>query len=107
MPPDAAMRAIIESMGIDQVLKIAGLSAQERAEFKRREREVGRARMIDEVLELMREELPDFGAGMPPAPGPGTRGAPPGGGPKGKRKTPRATDPEPPDDDAPEQFELF
>ncbi|WP_295428907.1 hypothetical protein [uncultured Thiodictyon sp.] len=107
IPPDAAMRAIIEIMGIDQVLKIAGLSAQERAEFKRRERELGRARMIDEVLELMREELPDFGTGMPPAPGPGGRGAPPRGGPKGKRQTPRATDTKPPSDDDPEQFELF
>ncbi len=109
--PDDALRALIEIVGIDQLLKMAGLSAKERAEFKQREREIGRARMIEEVAELMRESLPDFGSGMLPGPAPRPRIDPPQGpprpGPKGKRGGRQVPGPEAPDDDAPEQFELF
>ncbi|WP_295388771.1 hypothetical protein [uncultured Thiodictyon sp.] len=103
--PDDALRAMIEIVGIDQLLKMAGIDAKERAEFKQREREIGRARMIEEIAELMRESLLDFGPGMRPGPAP--RINPPKPGPKDKRGGRQAPAPEPPNDDDPEQFELF
>jgi len=113
VPPEDAFRALIEIMGIDQLLKLAGIDAKTRAELKKRERQIGHERIIDEVLALMREEMSDIG--RLPAPGqspglplPGAGPAPaPAGSKGGRRGKPAAPAPEPPDDDPPEQFELF
>jgi hypothetical protein len=57
----------IELMGVDRLLDMMGLSAKERKHFKALERQAGRAAVIDVVMDLMRENLPDFGNG--PLPG--------------------------------------
>ena len=118
-PPDAqseaALRALVEIMGIDQMLKMAGFNAKERAVFNKMERELGRAGMVDYLIEVMQQNLPDFGRELLPGPGPGFPGGrgpkprpsgSPGPGPgrkTGKHKPPGPDDP----DDGSQQFDLF
>ena len=113
---------LIEDMGIDQVLKIAGINAAERRRFKDLEREFGRKTVIDSLVRFMREqdsELPPNSGnpgsgsggrrgsrpvpGTPPRPtgkGPGPSGPKAGGPAEG----PNAADP---DEPPPEQLDLF
>ena len=102
--PDDALRAFIEAMGVEQLLKMAGVSAKERARLKAIERDLGRGAVIDIVLTMLRNTLPDFGLGGPsgPRPGPGSPGP---GRSRGKAKgRPRRGSGR---DDDPEQFDLF
>ena len=102
--PEDALRAFIEAMGVEQLLKMAGVSAKERARLKAIERDLGRGAVIDIVLTMLRNTLPDFGLGGPsgPRPGPGSPGPGRSTG-KAKGQPRRGSGP----DDDPEQFDLF
>lgn len=101
--PIIAMKAIIEIMGVDKFLGMVGLSAKERAEFKKIERELGRSGLIEALMELMRETMPDFEREGLPGPGPRGPRRPGGSGKTGRRKTPKSKDP----GDGPGQLDLF
>lgn len=122
LDPLEIFREMIEGMGTDQILKIAGVGAADRRRFKELEREFGRGAVIDAILKLVREQVP----GLPPNPrnpgsGPGGRsgpgpapGAPPRPSPKGPGPArPKAGGPAkgPDNSDAaeppPEQLDLF
>jgi hypothetical protein len=74
--PEQALRAFIELMGVDRLLDMMGLSGKERKQFKALERREGRAAVIDALVHVMRETLPDFANG--PLPGPLNDGSQPG-----------------------------
>ena len=113
---DDALRAIIEIMGIDGILKTAGIGAKERAEFKRIERQFGREHLIETLIEMMHLNPPDFPGGLMPDLGPTPRrfpvpvGRTPSDPPKPGRTKGKARGrqqaPGNPDDD-PEQLDLF
>ena len=105
--PIVAMKAIIEIMGVDKFLGMVGLGARERAEFKKIEREHGRSAVIDALLELMRETMPDFEREGLPGPGPRGPRRPGGSGKAGKRKPPRSNDPDRGPGNGPGQLDLF
>jgi hypothetical protein len=115
--PDTVLRTMVEMMGVDRVLKMAGIVGKERAQFKQLERELGREGAAEVLVEMLRKTLPDFAGGPLPGFDPAPKGFPTPGGripiglPKpgaakgksgGKRPAPAA-----PDNDEPEQFELF
>lgn len=74
--PEQALRAFIELMGVDRLLDMMGLSGKERKQFKALERREGRAAVIDALVHVMRETLPDFA--NDPLPGPLNDGSQPG-----------------------------
>lgn len=84
--PAQALRIFIDLMGVDRLLDMMGLSGKERKQFKALERQEGRAAVIDLLMDLMRETLPDFANGpLPsllndPLPGPLPSPKPPSGG---------------------------
>jgi len=98
--PDQALRTFVEAMGLDGLLNITGASPKERAHLRQLEREVGREGVMEILLAMLRNGLPDFG---PPSPGRPKGPVPAGpGGVSGKAgREPRK------DDDEPEQFDLF
>ena len=117
--PEEALRMFIELMGVDRLLDMMGLSAKERKQFKALERQAGRAAVIDVVLDLMRENLPDFANGPLPGlpndllPRPGPKPKPtPGRKPKAaqpspKRGSAKGPDPDDPPAEGPNQLDLF
>ena len=86
--PEQALRLFIDLMGVDRLLDMMGLSGRERKQFKALERQEGRAAVIDVLMDLLRENLPDFANGplpsllndpLPgplPTPKPPTKGSP-------------------------------
>jgi len=117
--PEEALRMFIELMGVDRLLDMMGLSAKERKHFKALERQAGRAAVIDMVMDLMRENLPDFANGPLPGlpnellPRPGPKPKPtPGRKPKAAQPSPKrggakGPDPDDPPAEGPNQLDLF
>ena len=104
-----ALRAFIEVVGVDGVLKAAGVGAKERSTFKDIERQLGHETMINVLITMLGSQLPNLLDGLPPGflptPGPAPKPSRPGrkpGKPTGRSKAPQT-----PDDDDPEQFDLF
>jgi tetratricopeptide (TPR) repeat protein len=64
--PEQALRIFIDLMGVDRLLDMMGLSGKDRKQFKALERREGRAAVIDVLMDLMRENLPDFANGPLP-----------------------------------------
>ncbi len=109
LDPLEIFREMISGMGIDKILKIAGVSAAERRRFKDLEREFGREAVIDSIVRFMHEQ------GPPLPPNPGNRGSGPAPAPKGpgpaqpKTGSPaKGPDESDPDEPPPEQqLDLF
>jgi len=104
-----ALRAFIEVVGVDGVLKAAGVGAKERSTFKDIERQLGHETMINVLITMLGNQLPNLLGGLPPgllpAPGPAPKPSRPGRKPG--KPTGRSNAPQTPDDDDPEQFDLF
>ena len=120
--PLEVFRNLIEGMGIDRILKIAGVSASERRRLKDLERELGREAVIDSLVQFMRDQVPGLppitghagsgpGGRSDPGPSPTNPPRPSGKGPGPARSKPagptKGPDDADPDETPPEQLDLF